>query len=240
MAVDDSYTKVLLHMDGADGSTTFTDESGKTWTAAGNAQIDTAQSKFGGASGLFDGNDWISSGDSADWRLDDGSNVNQWTIELWVRFNALQNGGFAQQALNNQNNWNFTFSADGVGGWRLAWRITSGGSEIVNILNAWSGVTTNTWYHVALVKNGTSGYMMFVNGNQIGSTQTNTNVIPDLAAQIEIGKWKDFFNFDYYLNGWIDEFRISKGIARWTANFTPPTAPYAPVLGNAFWKFARR
>ena len=60
MAVDDSYTKALLHMDGADGSTTFIDESGKTWTRAGNAQIDTSQYKFGGASGLFDGSgDWV-------------------------------------------------------------------------------------------------------------------------------------------------------------------------------------
>lgn len=235
MPVDDINTKSLLHFNGSDGSTTFTDESGKTWTAAGNAQIDTAQSKFGASSLLLDGSgDFVYSGDSLDWRLDDGSNANQWTIDLWVRFNALQNGGFAQQALNNQNNWNFTFNADGVGGWRLGWRITSGGSEIVGISNAWSGVTTNTWYHVALVKNGTSGYMMFVNGNQIGSTQTNTNVIPDLAAQIEIGKWKDFFNTDYYLNGWIDEFRLSKGIARWTANFTPPTAEYGSVSNSNF------
>jgi hypothetical protein len=55
----DSYTKLLLHMNGADAPTVFTDSSlsGNTVTVAGNAQIDTAQSKFGGASGLFDGND---------------------------------------------------------------------------------------------------------------------------------------------------------------------------------------
>lgn len=52
MAVDDGYTVVLLHMNGTDASTTFTDESGKTWTAGGNAQIDTAQSKFGQVQGL--------------------------------------------------------------------------------------------------------------------------------------------------------------------------------------------
>ena len=53
--VDDTYTKSLLHFNGSDGSTTITDESGKTWTAYDNAQIDTAQSKFGGASMLLDG-----------------------------------------------------------------------------------------------------------------------------------------------------------------------------------------
>ena len=77
MAVDDGYTVALLHMDGADTSTTFTDESGKTWTANGNAQIDTAQSVFGGASGLFDGTgDYLSASDHADWQLDGGSDSN--------------------------------------------------------------------------------------------------------------------------------------------------------------------
>jgi hypothetical protein len=53
MAVDDAYTVALLHMNGADTSTTFTDEAGTAWTAAGNAQIDTAQKVFGTASGLY-------------------------------------------------------------------------------------------------------------------------------------------------------------------------------------------
>src|SRR3972149_9214360 len=67
----DSYTKLLLHMDGANGSTTFTDEMGQAVTANGNAQISTAQSKFGGASGLFDGTgDYLSVPASADWDFD--------------------------------------------------------------------------------------------------------------------------------------------------------------------------
>lgn len=89
MPVDDVYTVALLHMNGADASTTFTDESGKTWTANGNAQIDTAQSVFGGASGLFDGTgDFISSADSNDWQFDGGSNSNEWTADFRIRFNG--------------------------------------------------------------------------------------------------------------------------------------------------------
>jgi len=73
MAVDDSYTKLLLHMDGADGSTTFTDEAGHTVTANGNAQIDTAQNVFGGASGLFDGSSgYLTVPDSEDWNFGTG------------------------------------------------------------------------------------------------------------------------------------------------------------------------
>ncbi|MGE3298622.1 MAG: phage tail protein, partial [Porticoccaceae bacterium] len=63
----------LLHMDGTNGSTTFTDQKGHTFTATGNAQISTAQSKFGGASALFDGTgDLVSSADHADWALGAG------------------------------------------------------------------------------------------------------------------------------------------------------------------------
>src|SRR3990167_5787652 len=79
-------TKLLLHMDGADASTTFTDEVGHVFTPAGNAQIDTAQSKFGGASGLFDGTgDYITTPNSADFDPGTGS----FTAEMWIRPAAL-------------------------------------------------------------------------------------------------------------------------------------------------------
>ena len=83
--LDDSYTKALLHFDGADASTTFTDESGKTWTPAGTAQIDTAQSVFGGASGLFDGDsDYISTPTGSDFDFGSGN----LTIDFWVRVSS--------------------------------------------------------------------------------------------------------------------------------------------------------
>jgi hypothetical protein len=83
---NDSFTKVLLHFDGLDASTTFTDNnaggSAHAWRAAGNAQIDTAQFKFGGSSGLFDGSaDYVSTPDSSDFTL--SSKV--FTIECWIR-----------------------------------------------------------------------------------------------------------------------------------------------------------
>ena len=86
MAVDE-YTKLLLHCDGADGSTTFIDSAtGKTITASGNAQIDTAQYKFGGASGLFDGtNDFLYTPNHADFTFGTGD----FTIDFWVRLAAI-------------------------------------------------------------------------------------------------------------------------------------------------------
>lgn len=233
MAVDTPETKALLHMDGADASTTFTDESGKTWTANGNAQIDTAQSKFGGASGLFDGTgDYISASDHADWQLDGGSDSNAWTIDFWARWNGdpgTGTAGFIQQRVDNSNFWGCFLSGNEFG-----FILRSGGSNIVDIRQTFNPATA-TWYHMALVKNGTTGYLHFIDGVQIGSTTTDTSTFPDFAGGITIGRFTDSSGTNYDMNGWIDEFRISKGIARWTANFTPPTQAYSPSNNGFFF-----
>jgi hypothetical protein len=86
--------RLLLGFEGSDGSTTFVDDgaTGHTVTASGNAQIDTAQLKFGASSGLFDGNgDFLTVSDHADWVL---GNL-PFTIEGFVRFAGLNTGSAA-------------------------------------------------------------------------------------------------------------------------------------------------
>ena len=104
------------------------------------------------------------------------------------------------------------------------------GSATVISSDAWSPVA-DTWYHVAVVKQGATGYLMFIDGTQIGTTQTDTSTIPDFAGTLRIG----IHTTGNYLNGWVDEFRTSKGIARWTGNFTPPTSPYGAVVPQVIW-----
>jgi len=231
MAVDDAYTVALLHMDGADGSTTFTDEAGNVFTAAGNAQIDTAQSKFGGASGLFDGaGDYISAPDSSDWTLDDSSGSNKWTVDFWVRFNVDPGTTIATlvgQLVDTANFWIIRLNAN-----ILQFIVVSSGTTIINIAPAWNPVAAQ-WYHVAIVKDGTNGYMHFIDGTQIGPTTTDVSTIPNFTAPLSIGQVASA----NYFNGWMDELRISKGVARWTANFTPPTSAYAPAVGADTDKF---
>src|SRR3990167_9908671 len=85
MAVDDSNTIALLHFDGADAATTFTDENGRTWTGAADAQLDTAQKKFGTASLLLDGTgDYIDTPDHADFAFGSGN----FTIEMFIKKNV--------------------------------------------------------------------------------------------------------------------------------------------------------
>ena len=221
--VDDSYSVSLLHMNGADASTTFTDESGKTWTAAGNAQIDTAQLVFGSASGLFDGTgDKITAADTLDWQLDGGSNSNSWTIDFRLRFNGdpgTGNAGIVQQRADNNGLWYLALQNN-----KLHFGMRAAGTDYLSIENTWDPAGS-TWYHVAIVKQGTTGYKFFIDGSQIGSTQTDTDPIGDIAGGISIGSVTTNLG-TYELNGWLDEMRISKGIARWTANFTSPNAEY--------------
>src|SRR3990167_4126243 len=81
-------TQLLLHCDGTDASTTFTDSGNTvhTVTANNSAQIDTAQKKFGTASGLFASatSDNLSVPDHADWDF----GTSDFTIDFWFRFNG--------------------------------------------------------------------------------------------------------------------------------------------------------
>lgn len=222
----DSYTKLMLHMDGADASTTFTDSSlsPKTVTRYGNAQIDTAQSKFGGASGLFDGTgDYLSVPDSDDWYFGTGD----FTIDFWVRFNALPGAGVSAYIVNQR--------VDGYAAQQLAIVNTAGVYTIGYVVVAGGVVTitvsktitpsTGTWYHFALVRTG-NDFKVYQDGVQIGTTVTDDSEVQNIAAALDIGRWSGDGS---YLNGHIDELRISKGIARWTNDFTPPTDPYGII-----------
>jgi hypothetical protein len=227
MALDDSYSKALLHMNGSDGSTTFTDESGKTWTAVSSAQIDTAQSVFGGASALFDGdNDKITSGDHDDWWLDNGSNSNLWTLDCWFKLSATGGTyGIMGQHKDDSNRWSVVL----VGASNLLRFSFSNAGADHNIDKTW--VQDTDWHHLAIVKNGTAGYMHFLGGAQISTTATDTTPMDNYAGDIKIGS-----GHTYFFPGWIDEVRISKGIARWTANFYPPSSAYG-VQGSRIISF---
>lgn len=217
----DTYAKLALHGNGTDASTTFTDSSSgaKSVTANGNAQIDTAQSKFGGASILLDGSgDTLTVSDDADWDFGTGD----FTIDFWVRFNSL---GIGHGIMHRDNG--------GSNGWQIVWSSASGGqlcmqagSAAYNFSRAWSP-STNTWYHIAFVRSGSTSYC-FVDGTQLGSTYNSSHDFT-YSSSLNIGSG----DVGRDLNGWLEEIRISKGIARWTANFTPPAAEYSSSAGSA-------
>ncbi|MBI3317276.1 MAG: LamG domain-containing protein [Candidatus Omnitrophica bacterium] len=226
----DSYTKLMLHANGTDASSTFTDSSSgaKSMTTNGNAQIDTAQSKFGAASGLFDGTgDYVTTADSEDWNFGTGD----FTLDFWVRFNSLaSHQRFAAQRADGSNQWFLGWNTTNI----LRFDVTSAGATTITIDNSWTP-STGVWYHVAFVRNG-NNFLAFVGGAQIGSTQTDSSAVDNFASSLSIGE----MGGANYVNGWLDELRISKGIARWTSGFTVPSSEYtgsassATVVSNAF------
>lgn len=219
---NDSNAKLLLHCNGADGSSTFTDSSTRNYTvtASGGAQIDTAQSKFGGASGLFDGiNDYIFVPDNDDWAF--GSN--DWTIDFRMRINALQACSlFGQGSEPGYGAARMDVSAGG----QVALYISSNGTSWALSNTTVTTLGTATWYHIAWVRN-TTNLTFYVDGassliqNMSGITVWNAPTPFFIGASYQSAS-----NATIFYNGWIDEFRVSPGKARWTANFTSPTVEY--------------
>ncbi len=215
----DTYTVLLLHCEGTDASTTFTDSSDSPHvvTANGDAQIDTDHDKFGTASGIFDGTgDYLSIPDHADWFMSTG----EFTIDFWTRFNSIASDiGFFYQRVDADNQvimyWDQSAST-------LLFRVYSGGSNTVDLNYTWNP-SINRWYHLAVIRGwggNANSWALTVNGTAL-TTVTDSDAWPDLAASFAIGR----INAPY-LNGWIDEFRVSKGVARWTSNFTVPVNAY--------------
>jgi hypothetical protein len=112
-----------------------------------------------------------------------------------------------------------------AGAYQVVFHFYDGTSEQDIRQNSSPNFAVNTWYHVALVRSGNSWYI-FQNGSQLGSTVTNSGAIQDYSGSVYIGKY-GFDKSPLYFSGWLDEFRVSKGIARWTSNFTPPASAYS-------------
>lgn len=222
-----SALALLLHANGSDASTTFTDSggTGHVVTAIGNAQLDTAQKKFGSASGLFDGTgDELSVPDHSDWFF----GRNNFTIDAWIRFDTLPTSGNSMDVVAQREDsthlWRFYVQNDS-GTYKLGFYIIDGATDVMVLAKkTWTTPVADTWYHVAVVR-GWGGdsdtYGLTVGGTAVGS-YAEPDDIPNFDAPLTIGSDS---TTDYF-NGWIDELRVSKGVARWTANFTAPSAEY--------------
>lgn len=218
MAVDDGYTKTLLHLNGTDAGTTITDESGKVWSCYGNAQLDTAQKKFGTASALFDNalTSYIETAFHPDFDLGNSD----FTIDFWIRFStAVNHRGILEIGAVGPGN------ANGISLWYYHTDTTLRvvlGSTTSNF--TWVPVVS-TWYHVAVCRTkGTNNLAAFINGALV-SNQVNAGA-PTIATHVIVGTDPNANNPFY---GWIDELRISNTV-RWTNTFIPPTAEYSAAV----------
>lgn len=199
----------LLPSNGADGSTTFTDVTGRAWTANGTAQIDTAQSKFGGSSALFDGTNgcFISAADSDDFYFS-----GDFSIEGWYRPAAIG----TRQFLSGQGNG----SASNV---RSLVEITATGAvrflaENSITLTTVTTISAGTWYWLQVTRSG-SNYVIGIDGVS-SATLSNATIPSNYAGVFAYGRCGDYAALR--ANGHMDDWRITKGVAR---ALSLPTAP---------------
>ncbi len=218
MAGIDEFTKLMLHCNGTDASTTFLDDSASahTVTAQADAQVDTAEFKFGGASALFDGSsDRLDIPDSEDWNFGSGD----FTIDFWAKFNVLGSTSHMCSQWEFGNNKSFSIRKVNTNVFDLEYR-TSGGSNFTS--SSTFILSDLDFHHYAVVRDGNT-LRFFVDGIAEGTDDWTGVILNNATRVLHVSSLSDGTQA---MNGWIDELRISKGIARWTSNFTPATEEY--------------
>jgi hypothetical protein len=206
---NDSYTTLLLHLE---NNATDSSQDNYTVTPSGMTYSNTIY-KFGAYSATFDGStSYFSTPSVANWQF----GTNPFTVDLWF----YPTGSTNEYLIGTETN-------AGGNGWLLTYQgVTNQVIFDVNNSAITSGLvgtpTTNAWNHIALVRNG-NVFGLYLNGTSVYSGTYSGSIAG--STPLYIGYTP--VGMGYYFKGEMDEVRISTGIARWTSNFTPPTAPYA-------------
>lgn len=217
----------LLNFNGANTSTTFTDETGKTWTAAGNAQLATADPKFGSAAGSFDGgsNSRISTpASNADWNV----GADDFTLEIFYnRKGTHQTNARIFQNIDGDVICGISlFIATSSSQDSLWLACSTNGGASFNAANNAAGTlpTLGAGYgHIAVVRESTTLYV-FINGaNTLTLTGVTGSIHHDSAGSIIIGGQS---GTSRSVNAHLDSFRFTRGAALYTSDFTPPASEF--------------
>lgn len=223
-ALDADFSSVSLLLQ-ANGSLADSSSASRTVTAYGDANALGAP-KFGSSSLSFTGtSSYLRAAASTAYAF-----PGDFALECWVFFRSASasfNGFYGACIMS-------TYPGGGSpnAGWQFRINGTSSGYDTINLYTGatdltWSAsFSLNEWHHVAVARSGSS-IRAFVDGVQQGSTTTNSdNMTPSTNADIWIGRL-DLSGYEFQLLGLLDEIRVTKGTARgYTANFTPPAAPF--------------
>lgn len=223
---DSDYDSVLflLHFDGTNGSTAFPDNgpSARTITATGSAALSTTAKKFGSASLRLESGsgNYVSLADSSD--LEFGSE--DFTVEGWYRFDANDIGYqplFSKPGSGDHHGIALTIEADNQ---ISAYITTDGGTSWNVVCDSSYTPSVDTWIHVALVRNGGT-LLLFADGTQIASTSISGS-IEDTGSGFRIGNYPYYPGGALSFSGYVDEFRVTLGVARYVSDFAAPTEAF--------------
>ena len=232
---DDYWPQVssLLHLNGTNGGTVFTDVKGKVFAStgtAGTATTSTVQSKFGGASLLLNGatTTSISTLNNADYNFGNGD----FTVECWFRltaYNSIANTILCMWDSAGKRTWILYVNT----AFHISWSSNTDGTNTTSAMApATASIYLNTWYHVAISRTG-PWVNMFLDGMLIGTTTAAP--IASTGSRFTVGNNYEAVSASvtgWAFNGYIDEIRITKGVGRYTTNFTVQSAAFPEVQGN--------
>lgn len=222
---DPYWSSVVLLVDASsysDGTTPSTiDVTGKTPTYVGNAQVKTDAFKFGSSSLYFDGaGDCVYFADSADWVMGEYA-----TWEFWARRDDI---GATKSMLSQKESTNSYMSVEitGTASAQINCAVTGGSGGTTVVSGAYGSFSVDSiFHHIAVVRDGDALYG-FRDGTKTSiGTGLSTYDLKNMAAPMVIGAELSSAS-TYPFKGWIDQVRITKGVARYTADFTPPTAAF--------------
>jgi hypothetical protein len=207
---NDPATKLLIHADGANGGTTLTDSSSTANAVTVNSgTTSTAQIKFGPSS-YSPGNATMA---DAAW-MSPGSS--DWTFDFWMYWTSTASNQFLFSHYNSgtSTDWYIANTQGGGAGLRVA------NVSNTNLFTTASSVPTNAWAHIAIVSSG-GVISIYING--VKDANTGTGALQSVARSLYINGIDSTTLGGFF--GFLDEIRWSS-VARWVANFTPPTEAY--------------
>ena len=226
-----SSVSSLLSFDGENGSTVFTDTgpNPKTYTRTGDTVISTAQSVFGGSSGSFPGfSNFLSTPNNADFNF----GASDFTIEMFFRLtnvatleSGLRVSALVAKDVSGDRSYIFGMnSTDGTNNNRIYAEFTMSNGSTIS-MNLTVTTNLNQWYHIAVQRSG-NRFNAYLDGVFAGESSTTDLALRDSSSDLRIGRWGLSGSLVGQMRGFIDELRITKGHARYTENFTPPSAPF--------------
>jgi hypothetical protein len=182
----------------------------------------TAEYKFGGGCFRFDGASYLAAFTATD--LDLGAS--DWTIEFWAKANSTANGGLLHRGYYDSATTNWTglaFSIRKLSGATVRfyfYGVSAATEQYIDVANC---LPVGSWVHVAMVRRANTGYI-YVNG-VLSGTLASLNTPAASTQSLRIGLC-DYSAASEYFDGFMDDIRITKGIARYTTDFTPPALAF--------------
>lgn len=227
----DAQTVLMFHFNGDNNSTTIIDSSDTphtSITANGGAQLVTSQSKFGGASAFFNrSTTYLSVPDSGDFDFSGGV----WTVDAWVRIDTTA----GDKSIFGQDNPGADFFELRVSGGGdpapiQIWIYDAGNGGTKLLCSSGAAISLNQWHHAAFEENGDS-YRVYVDG-ALKTTCSDADRPKNYTQSVGVGRRAGNYDDDYF-GGYIDELRVSKGVARYNGlNFTVPGLEYGQQVNQ--------